>query len=443
MQRSRTALVHQPRIRTILEKGADRSRATSPNGSMRPPRQYEWDLRRYDPTILTSRVFIRARPLVVAVLAVAVLSAQAGPGTAGENDSNASSADQALDRALTKFVNAKGAAPGIAVVVQRGDAEEALHTAGVTDLATDAVTGLDDHMRLASVAKAFSGAVALSVVAEGKLALTDTLAERVAGMPVAWADVTLAQLLHHTSGIPDFSTSDAFSEALTASLLVAPPPTALLSYVADQPLLFEPGSKYRYSNSDNIAVGLMVESATGRTYEQELQDRVYQPLALTNTSLPRDAALPTPFIHGYDVSERVPEDVSETFAAGWTWASGGIVASPADANRFVRAYASGATTNASTKADQFDFVEGHSEPPGPGKNSAGLAIFRYKTKCGTVYGHTGNTPGYTQFIAATDDGSRSATVGINAQITPKNDKARFGQLRRIFGLAVCAALADS
>jgi D-alanyl-D-alanine carboxypeptidase len=383
------------------------------------------------------------RPVGGTVLAVAILAALAGPGTAGENESNASAADQALDRALTKFVEREGGAPGIAAVVQRGDEAAALHTAGVADVTTDAVPALDDHMRLASVAKAFSGAVALSVVAEGNLALTDTLGARVTGMPASWADVTLAQLLHHTSGIPDFSRSDAFAEALMASLLVAPPPATLLSYVADEPLLFEPGSEYRYSNSDNIAVGLMVEAATGRTYEQELQDRVYQPLGLTNTSLPSDAALPTPFIHGYDVSERPPEDVSEIFAAGWTWASGGIVASPADANRFVRGYAAGATTNASTKSDQFDFVDGHSEPPGPGKNSAGLAIFRYNTKCGTVYGHTGNTAGYTQFIAATDDGSRSATVGINAQITPKNDKPAFRQLRRIFGLAVCAALADS
>jgi D-alanyl-D-alanine carboxypeptidase len=134
--------------------------------------------------------------------------------------------------------------------------------------------------------------------------------------------------------------------------------------------------------------------------------------------------------------------VSELFAAGWTWASGGIVATPMDANRFIRAYASGATTDERTRAEQFDFVEGHSEPPGPGRNAAGLAIFRYETRCGTVYGHTGNTSGYTQFVAATGDGSRSATVSINAQITPARDEARFRQLRRIFGLAVCAALAD-
>jgi D-alanyl-D-alanine carboxypeptidase len=388
----------------------------------------------------TFRVLGRA---AVAVLAVAVLAAQATPAAGGENDSSAADADEALDRALTKFVDTADASPGIAVVVQRGDDEAALHTAGVGDVDADAEVAIDDHMRLASVAKAFSGAVALSLVAEGTLALTDTLGSRVSGMPEAWADVTLAQLLHHTSGIPDFSTSEEFADALTASLLVPPPPATLLSYVADEPLLFEPGSEYHYSNSDNIAVGLMVESATGRTYEQELQDRVYQPLGLTSTSLPSDATMPTPFIHGYDVAEEPPEDVSEIFAAGWTWASGGVVATPADANRFVRGYASGATTNAETKGEQFDFVAGKSEPPGPGKNAAGLAIFRYDTDCGTVYGHTGNTPGYTQFIAATDDGSRSATVGINAQITPKQDKARFRQLRTIFGLAVCAALADS
>jgi D-alanyl-D-alanine carboxypeptidase len=351
-------------------------------------------------------------------------------------------ADRALQRAIDRFVRVEGGPPGVVAVVQRGDGEPELFTAGVADASTEAAPTIDDHMRLASVAKAFSGATALSAVADGALSLNDTLGARVSGMPEAWADVTLEQLLHHTSGIPDFSDSPEFRDALVASLFEPPPPATLLSYVADEPLHFEPGSEYRYSNSDNIAVGLMVEAATGRAYEQELQERVLAPLGLTRTSLPRDAALPTPFVHGYDVSEEPEEDVSEAFAAGWTWASGGIVASPGDATRFVRGYAAGATTDAPTKAAQFDFVKGHSEPPGPGTNTAGLAIFRYKTRCGTVYGHTGNTGGYTQFVSATADGSRSATVGINAQITQKGDnKKLFASLRAIFGLAVCAALA--
>ena len=159
----------------------------------------------------------------------------------------------------------------------------------------------------------------------------------------------------------------------------------------------------------------MVEAATGRRYEAVLKHDVYQPFGLTRTSLPRGARIGGPSIHGYTVAPGEPtEDVTSLFAAGWTWASGGVVSTPADANRFVRRY-----VKQSARSEQFRFVPGgSSEPPGPGTNSAGLALFRYQTRCGTVYGHTGNTAGYTQFIAANRDGSRSATVSVNAQITP-------------------------
>jgi D-alanyl-D-alanine carboxypeptidase len=152
--------------------------------------------------------------------------------------------------------------------------------------------------------------------------------------------------------------------------------------------------------------------------------------------------MPTPFVHGYALEPPAPpEDVSELFAAGWSWASGGVVATPGDSNRFVRGYVAGETTDHRTQAQQFRFVRGgSSEPPGPGRNSAGLALFRYKTSCGTVYGHTGNTAGYTHFIAATRDGSRSTSVSVAAQVTPANDPDGFRILRKIFGLAVCAAL---
>ena len=64
-----------------------------------------------------------------------------------------------------------------------------------------------DHMRIASVAKAFSGATALSLVDEGVLSLDDTIAERLPELPEAWGEVTLRQLLNHTSGLPDYTAS--------------------------------------------------------------------------------------------------------------------------------------------------------------------------------------------------------------------------------------------
>ena len=372
--------------------------------------------------------------------ACALLVAFAAPTAAVAQSTT--TADAALDQGLSGLVEKENGPIGVVSVVQRGD-EVQLHTAGVGDLATAERITADDFMRLASVAKAFSGAAALAVVADGQLALTDTIGDRLPALPEAWHDVTLAQALQHTSGLPDFSQTDDFRAAVTADPLNPPPPVDLLSYVENDPLEFKPGSKYEYSNSDNVVVALMVEQATEKSYEDVLAEKVYPPLGLTATSLPRGADLPTPYLHGYLViPDDPPEDVSVgVFAAGWAWASGGNVSTPADANRFVRGYAAGKTTNEVTHAAQLKFVKGGSEPTGPGKNSAGLGIFRYKTKCGTVYGHTGNTPGYTQFVAASRDGTRSATVGVNMVLTPKSDPKGFPALRKVFELAVCAALA--
>lgn len=381
----------------------------------------------------------RFRSFVIAGLVVATVVV-----TAPNSGATTSTADRNLQRALDAIVTRDDGPPGISVVVQRGSAPATLLTAGVADTATETPFAAGDAMRMASVAKAFSGAAALSLVAEGKLALDDTVGKVLPEQPTAWADVTLAQLLQHTSGVPDFSGSAAFREALLASLTVAPPPAQLLSYVANDPLKFTPGTKYEYSNSDNILVALMVQAADGTPYEDALATHVYSPLGLTNTSLPSGAELPTPFIHGYALEPPAPpEDVSEAVAAGWSWASGGVVSTPQDANQFVRGYASGKTTNAATYAQQFRFRAGKSDPTGPGTNAAGLGIFRYRTRCGVVFGHTGNTAGYTQFVASTRDGKRSTVVSINAQITQKYAAKRFGELRNIYTLAVCAALEGS
>jgi D-alanyl-D-alanine carboxypeptidase len=376
-------------------------------------------------------------------LLVLSLVALLGAGSAGAA-TPAQRADAALDRALRALVAMPGGPPGVIAVVQRGN-RRAVHAFGVADVRSQRRPRVDDHMRIASVAKAFSGAVALSLVDDGVLSLDDTIGERLPALPAAWHAVTLRQLLHHTSGLPDFSDSPEFQQAVGASLTVAPPPDDLLGYVRSEPLNFEPGSEYRYSNSDNVAVALMVQAVTGRSYEDELAQQVAEPLGLTQTTLPRGPELASPSIHGYDQEpDGSREDVSTIIAAGWAWASGGIVSTPAELNRFIRGYVGGVLFGPVVQAEQRTFVAGHSEPTGPGRNTAGLALFRYETRCGTVYGHTGNTSGFTQFAAASGDGSRSATVAINLQRTQESEGQAgrvFRALRRAEQLAVCAALA--
>lgn len=362
--------------------------------------------------------------------------------TAAETGSVTSAA---LDQALAELVAMPGGPPGVISIVQIGD-ERTVHTAGVAEVGSDTPPAADDFMRIASVAKAFSGATALALVDEGELALDDTIGERLPDLPAAWADVTLRELLDHTSGLPDFTESPGLAAAAGASLDVAPAPDQLLTFASDEPLNFPPGSEYRYSNSDNIAVGLMIQAATGKPYADSLQELVLDPLGLTSTSLPTGIEMPTPTFHGYDLDAgEAPQDVTNLIAAGWAWASGGVVSTPADLNTFIRGYVGGELFGAATKAEQTDlFIPGgQSGPPGPGENSASLSLFRYVTPCGTVYGHTGNTPGYTQFAVASPDGTRSATMSMslarNLSATGQ-DLEVLHALQRAEATAICAAL---
>lgn len=349
-------------------------------------------------------------------------------------------ADRRLDAALSSFVGRADGPPGIAVVVQRDANAPVMHSFGTAEVGAHRPIRIEDHLRIASVSKAFSGAAALAAVKAGGLALSSTIGSVLPSLPTEWHAVTLRELLQHTSGVPDFSKSKGFGPALTASLQTAPAPAELLK-LASTELSFAPGSKYEYSNSDNVIVALMVEAVSGHSYAAELAATVTRPLGLAATTLTTGSAIPTPTVHGYDLDPpKAPEDVTNLFAAGWAFSSGGIVSTPKDTNRFIRAYARGEETDAPTRRAQFRFVSGGSEPTGPGENAAGLGIFRYRTRCGTVYGHTGNTSGYTQFIAASRDGARSTSVSINAKITPSTNEAAFSALRRIFELAVCASL---
>jgi D-alanyl-D-alanine carboxypeptidase len=298
-------------------------------------------------------------------------------------------------------------------------------------------------MRIASTAKAYSGAVALRLVDRGELRLDDTIGRRLPDLPRAWHEVTLRQLLNHTSGLPDYSADREFQDLLLADPRRRFDSRRLLDFVADEPLAFPPGSRYRYSNSDNLAVALMAEAATGSRYEELLDRLVYRPLHLRNTSLPQGYRMPRPYLHGYDVTPPdPPEDVSELLSASGVWASGGIVSTPEDMTSFVRGYASGALISTNTLREQRRWIDGASEPAGPGDNEAGLAIFRYETRCGVVYGHTGNFPGYTQLIAATGDGSRSLTFSINTQVNQQNKPVLLAKLRAIQENFVCALLRE-
>ncbi|MFF1715116.1 serine hydrolase domain-containing protein [Streptomyces sp. NPDC058268] len=382
----------------------------------------------------------RRLPLVALLAAAACVTglvqapAQAAGTPADDNRSGS------LRRQLQELTTAPGGPPGAIAVLKRGSRTE-VHRAGVAKIGADRPIKATDHMRIASTAKAYSGAVALKLVDCRKLRLNDTIGKVLPRLPRAWHRVTLRQLLQHTSGLPDFSMDPEFLELVTEDPRRHFDSRRLLDFVAGEPLAFRPGSRYTYSNSDNIAVALMAETVTDRPYEDLLAELVYRPLGLRSTSLPQGYRMPKPYMHGYDVTPpNPPEDLSEVLSASGVWASGGIISTPKDMTAFIRGYAGGKLISDRTRHQQRNWVNGASEPAGPGTNKAGLAIFRYATRCGVVYGHTGNFPGYTQLIAATPDGKRSLTVSLTTQINKKNKPKLLERLRTVEENFVCALL---
>jgi D-alanyl-D-alanine carboxypeptidase len=385
---------------------------------------------------------VRVRTGVWLALAGLVFAA-AAPGVqeASAGDASPPRTGAAFQSSLTRVMKADAGPPGVAALIVR-DGRRQFFSRGAGDLEPRVAPKLNRPFRIASVSKAFNGAVALSLVDRGKLRLGDTIGRLLPNLLPKARRVTLAQLLNHTAGLPDYIRDRQFLDKLVEKPSRYMSPRRLLSFVRDEPLEFRPGSRYGYSDSDNIVIGLMAEKVTGLPYERLLRREIGRRVNITPALMPRSLFLSTPFLHGYEVKagER-PEDVSKFINPALAWASGGIVSNLPVLSRFFRAYVGGRLFGVRERRAQFRWVKGSSSPPGPGVNAAGMALFRYRTRCGTVFGHTGSFPGYRIFAASTADGRNSIAYVVNAQIVPGQGSPRVSALiRRSQVAAVCHAL---
>ncbi len=376
-------------------------------------------------------------PIRVSVLVVLALLAAVG---ALALPSHAAAGGGRLDAALDKIIADPEGPPGLSVLIQRGRQVD-FRRRGVSNIETGARPTPDRAMRIASMAKSMNGAVTLSLASNGKLRIGDTPADWIPGLWPKANGVTIAEMLQHTAGLPDYIHQRSFIDTLIADPGQYLPPQDLIGFVNALDPLFEAGSEYHYSDSDNVMVGLIDEAAAGAGYDRLLRREITKPLGLENTSLPTTLAMPRGYLHGYEPGPDGYEDVSKFINPALAWASGGVVSTPADVNRFFRAYVGGDLIGKPVRKRQDRFVRGRSSPPGPGRNDAGLAVFRYRTRCGTVFGHTGSYPGYRLFAAASGNGKRSIVFAVNSQIVPGQGKPRVtGLIRRAQADAVCLAL---
>jgi D-alanyl-D-alanine carboxypeptidase len=378
---------------------------------------------------------MRRTPIVLA----AALAAIAAPGCGEKADGDASTG---ISDAMQAVVDA--GVPAVWGVVEPAGEERISLAAGGPEPGAQEGVSASETARIASVSKAFQGAVVLSLVDDGRLDLDDTVADVVGPIVRGAARITVADLLRHSSGLPEYTTDEAFLEDFAAGEAITP--AAAISYVADEPPTFAPGKEFAYSDTDNLVLAEIVAEVTGASYRQALQTRVLGPLGLSVTELARGPETPLPEVPGYqfdrDDPDAEPAEVTtalDPLAAG---ASGALVSSAEGVAAFFAALRSGELFGRKLLERSDETIPGDSSPPGPpgaGTNAAGLAIFRYELPCGEFWGHTGTFPGYVAFGGASPNGSASFAVLANASDLPAEADER---LTELWELVACRSIGE-
>jgi D-alanyl-D-alanine carboxypeptidase len=169
-------------------------------------------------------------------------------------------------------------APGVVGLARTGE-RTWQGASGLGDLRANRPARAGDRFRVGSMTKSFVAALVLQLVGEGRLSLDDNLERWLPGLVPSGERITVRQLLNHTSGLYNYSDD-----------LPEPPrrfrPRELVAIATGHKPLFTPGTQFSYSNTNYILAGLLVERVTGQPLDDQLEQRIFQPLGLDHTELP-------------------------------------------------------------------------------------------------------------------------------------------------------------
>ncbi|MGE5625253.1 MAG: serine hydrolase [Bacillota bacterium] len=178
-----------------------------------------------------------------------------------------------------------------AVLLAKQDQVLFEHAYGYADHAFNAPNRVDTKFNIASMGKMFTGVSILQLAQAGKLSLDDKLVKDLPDYPnkeVA-EKVTIRELLTHTSGLGDFFGP----EFMDSSMAKYDTLESLLPLFVNQPLRFEPGTNWSYSNAGYIVLGLVIQYVAGESYYDYVQGHIFKPADMGNTgNWPADADIP-------------------------------------------------------------------------------------------------------------------------------------------------------
>jgi D-alanyl-D-alanine carboxypeptidase len=364
----------------------------------------------------------RAATVTSSGAAMALVGAACGSGsdattattTAPASTTGLKPFDQSALQALVDETAQELLVPGYMVLLRTPQGEFTA-ASGTTKLGELDLPRADTHFRIASVTKTMTAAAILQLAQEGKLRLDDPVSKYVPEVPNG-DNITLAQLLEMRSGLYSFTDAPEISASLDDDPTRVWTPQELLDIAFAQPPMFPPGSEYYYSNTNYVLLGLIIEQLDGKPLATVFQDRLFEPLGMTNTMLPPASSnlIPEPYSHGYLYGSSstmmygsppyTPEMEAEANAGtlqpndytgvnhSMAYAAGAVISTAEDLATWMKALAGGKVLNAEYQhiwQDSAQIID-----PANSYNWYGYGIDQLRWGTNTIDLHGGQTPGW-------------------------------------------------
>jgi D-alanyl-D-alanine carboxypeptidase len=357
--------------------------------------------------------------ILTASLVLAVTAAIAA-GQQPMTQKSAGTLKQQLQQKLEEW-HKPGKFPGATLGVALANGESFGFAVGYSD--RDAKTPMqpDDRMLAGSTGKTFAAATAFQLVGEGKITLDDKIEKYLGKEP--WFDriansheITIRQLMNHTSGLVRYEFKKEFTDFLTANPMKVWTPEERLAYLFDAKAPFEPGKGWDYSDTNYIVLGMIIERITGKKFYDEARRRLIKPLGLNDT-IAQESPVMKRVIQGYagpgnpfGGKDAMIENGKFVVNPQLEWTGGGWASTSQDLARWAKFYFEGKAFPASLMPQVLNGV------PAPmlGRDAKyGLCVIIRNTPAGISYGHSGFFPGYMTDMMYFPDQKIAVAVQVN------------------------------
>jgi D-alanyl-D-alanine carboxypeptidase len=311
---------------------------------------------------------------------------------------------------------------------------------GTTELRVQTPPTANTHFRIASNTKTMTAALIVLLAQDGKLKFGDPVSAYVPGVPNG-ENITVAQLLKMRSGLYGYTGDPALSATMDADPGKAWTPQEVLDIAFRHPPEFAPDSSYDYSNTNYALLGLIAEKAGGRPLAEQLQDRLFRPVGLEQTSLPAadDTSMPAPYSHGYMyggsfyalADDPYPAEMQAAARAGtlqpidythqnssYATAAGGAISTADDLASWMQALVSGKVFNADFHQQWLTSLQAEDpDAPDGQKYGYGISYQRFGPNAAMYY-HGGELPGFNSFMGYDPDNDVALVIWTNLTLSP-------------------------